>query len=252
MKSPLLLPLLLTLPFTLAKSHSNSTSTVSLCHQLAHLQAVTALSDNATALAQATRNNTAKASSIRAQASAAASTLATLETNTTLTSLCDELSASEAAISSCRQLSKLEKLAALAANATTATDKVKTKAADRAQELAALQGNATLTSFCAGLKTKETCEEMARLQRVVERAANVTEGKNSTRSRSKLERTQAKLDQLTGNATLVAACGELGVDGEILLPGASMIFRSTSAFLTPPSNSSLRSSPLNSLLRMRV
>ncbi|KAJ9144845.1 hypothetical protein NKR19_g6278 [Coniochaeta hoffmannii] len=213
MKLPLLLPLLLTLPSIVAKPHRNSTLTTSQCRQLTHLQAITALSNNATALAQATRNNTAKASTIQAQASAAASTLATLETNTTLTSLCDQLSASEAAISSCRRLSKLERITALAANATTATDKLKAKAADQAQELAVLQGNATLTTLCAGLKTKENCEEMARLQRVVEKAANATEGKNSTRSQDRVGRVQAKLDQLAGNATLVAACAELGVDG---------------------------------------
>ncbi|OIW27230.1 hypothetical protein CONLIGDRAFT_633564, partial [Coniochaeta ligniaria NRRL 30616] len=206
--------LVLALPsLILAKGH-NSTSTTSQCKEIARLTSLMDLASNATKLASATHDNSTKASAIQAKASAAATTLATLQTNTTLTALCDVVFASEATKASCQTMAKLEKEAAKAANAT-ASDKVKTKAAAQANELAALQGNATLTTFCAGLKTQETCQEMSQLQKTIARAANGTaSSKNSTKTQLKADKAQAKLAEMQANATLLAACSELGVEGK--------------------------------------
>lgn len=216
-------PLLLCIPSAiLAKSH-NSTSTASQCHEIARLTALMDISSNATKLAKVSHNDTTIASAIQAKASAAASTLATLETNTTLTAVCDQLFASEASKASCHRLAALEKIAALAANATATSDALKSKASAEAATLAALQGNTTLTTFCAALKTEETCQDMARLQKVIDRAANATASGNSTRSQQKVDRAQAQLAELNGNATLVAACGALGVEG-MKCPSSILLF----------------------------
>lgn len=230
MKLPLFL-LSLPLPLVLTQSPNstchdpefhNSTihhpsSTASQCHHLSHLQALISLSSNATRLSAATHNDTASASAIQAAASAAASTLATLTANTTLTSLCAQLSASEADKASCRTLSRLEQIAAIA-NATTGaaaafSDAVKSEADAQAAELARLQANATLTALCAGLKTEEACGEMKRLERMVGSAVNESAAVGGERDgQAWVERAQARLDELKGNTTLVAACDALGVE----------------------------------------
>lgn len=214
-------------------------STVSQCHHLSHLQALTSLASNAIRIAAATHNNTAEASAIQASASAAASALATLTANSTFVALCDRVAASEAAKASCRALAGLEQLAAaLAAANNSATvagpagavagagapsdDAVRSGDAAAAAELARLRGNAPLTALCAALKTNESCAEMERLQRMVGQVANGTVattggeggrgGRDARKGKEWIERAQAKLDELKGNATLVAVCGAVGAE----------------------------------------
>ena len=130
--------------------------------------------------------------------------------------------------SQCREMNRLNHLIELASNTTklgevtnnnaTKIAEIKAKASSATTKLQTLQSNATLVSFCtvfdAQAAEEDGCQETFMLQRFIKFAANTTAvaiatNNNATKIaniQTKASKAAVKLQTLTSNSTLQAAC----------------------------------------------
>ncbi|KAI1293170.1 hypothetical protein F5Y03DRAFT_334246 [Xylaria venustula] len=223
-----------------AKGHNNSKgngtstdiTTASVKKQCSALNEMTKLVDivnNATLLAEFSKNNTAKAAALQSKAANLTSELQPLTSNTTLLGECAVISAHQDAIKSCEQMAAIEKIQAIAANDTKLQDKFdgnatkiaayKAKASDLAAKLTTSQANSTLTTFCSTENDKQTCQSIAKIQKEISKSSNTTwlnqkfDGNETkiAKEQAKATKLQTKLDALTGNSTLMDTCATLNI-----------------------------------------
>jgi hypothetical protein len=131
----------------------------------------------------------------------------------------------------CNQMAKLEKTVALASNTTkldaktngnaTKIAEIQAKASTAAATLATMSTNTTLISTCAVIAaaedTEDSCDKMASLMKSVALAANTTKlDAKAKGNETKVAELQAKastaatkLETMTTNTTLVAACSSI-------------------------------------------
>ena len=216
----------------LAKGHkekeANHTMSVKAqCGEVAKLTKLTELANNQTELDAKTKNDAAKATKIKDEATKEAPKLAALQANATLMTQCNQIFSVEATERDCGKIAKLEKLNDIVGNATkldehtknnaTKAAELKAKASADAGTLAALQSNATLTAFCSVEKTKEDCKAIKSLQKEIDLAGNATalddkfKG-NQTKIaefQKRADKAKTKLAALQANATLTSECAAL-------------------------------------------
>ncbi|KAK6065277.1 hypothetical protein SCUP234_12633 [Seiridium cupressi] len=211
-----------------AKGKGNGTTSVKAsCQQVAKLTQQAELATNDTKLADKFKNNQTAIDAFKAKVTAKQAQLDTLSSNSTLMADCAVVAAHENALDSCAQIQSWEKDIATAANDTKLTNKFdgnttkidafKTKTDAKAAKLAAMTSNTTLTDFCSVQATISDCKAMSKLQKEVALAGNTTalsakfDGNQTQIDKftTKAAKTQAKLDALMANSTLMSTCSSL-------------------------------------------